>query len=299
MAKSAADLGFVDYLKAAFFRRWQVPLLGPLPVNAMGLAAFAVLGIANPGFWFLGAAAEAGYLLYLSGSSRFQKLIQGERLLVGKKEYEKKLARVVSRLSTPAQERYHRLLDQCRAVMGISETLEEESLDSVKSMRTGGLNQLLWIFLRLLTSREVIVQNMSRVNRNNLVAEVEKSEKQLEEAGPESPLSRAFQGTLEIQRKRLENFDHAQESRQVIEAELSRIEQQVVLIREEAAVAGKSAFLSDRLDSVSTALTETNRWMEQNAEIFGGLGDDGLGSAPPELPELPPTLPRELESDVQ
>lgn len=297
MAKGAEDLGFLDYLKAAFFRRWPVPLLGSLPVNAMALAAFGVLGIANPGFWFLGAAAEVGYLLYLTGSSRFQKLIQGEHLQVGKREYERKLAQVVSRLSPSSQERYHRLLDQCRAVMGISETLEDDSLDSVKSMRTGGLNQLLWIFLRLLTSREVIVQNMSRVDRERLVEEVQKSERQLEEAGPDSPLARAFEGTLDIQRKRLENFDSAQESQKVIDAELARIEQQVVLIREEAAVAGKSAFLSDRLDSVSSALSETNRWMEQNAEIFGGIGDDLMGAAPPELPELPPTLPRELEGD--
>lgn len=36
----------------------------------MALAVFGVLGLANPGFWFLGV----GYLGLLSSSSRFQKL---------------------------------------------------------------------------------------------------------------------------------------------------------------------------------------------------------------------------------
>ena len=36
--------------------------------------------------------------------------------------------------------------------------------------------------------------------------------------------------------------------------------------------------LSDRLDSVSVTLNETNRWMEQHSEIFGGLS--GLETDP-------------------
>jgi len=297
VTQATDSLGFLDYLGAAFRRKWNLPLVGPLPVNAMALAAFAVLGIANPGFWFLGAAVEAGYLLALSGSSRFQKLIQGERLSSRKKDFEIKVGRAVSRLSGPSQERYRRLLDQCRAVMGISDALERASLSSVKSMRTGGLNQLLGIFLRLLTSREAMQQNLGQVERGSLVAEVKKLEHQLAEAGPESPLARALQGTLDIQRKRLENLDASKESREVIDAELERIEQQVVLIREEAAVAGESDFLSDRLDSVTSALSETNRWMEQNAAIFGGFAADSLGSVPSELPDLPPAMPGELEGD--
>ena len=79
----------------------------------------------------------------------------------------------------------------------------------------------------------------------------------------------------------------------MIDAELERIEQQVVLIREEAAVSGKADILSRRLDSVSSTLTETNRWMEQNAEIFGELGADPLGSAPADLPEIPAAMEAE------
>ena len=76
-----SSLGYLDYLKAAFRWRARIPGLGRMPINAMGLAAFAVLGLANPGFWFLGAAAEVVYLLWLSSSDRFQNLVDGERLV--------------------------------------------------------------------------------------------------------------------------------------------------------------------------------------------------------------------------
>lgn len=287
MAASSAPLGYWDYLKAAFKLRPRVPLLGRLPANALALGTFAVLGLANPGFWFLGAAGEAAYLLLLSSNPRFQKMVQGERLLETRKAYEAKLSKAVSKLSLASQERYGRLAEQCRAVLSISEALEDHSAGSLRSLRSGGLNQLLAIFLRLLTSREVIQQNMSRVDRNTLEGDVRRLEKQLEEAEEDSPLLRSLQGTLEIQRRRLENLDDAQDSLRVINAELERIEQQVVLIREEAAVGGKARKLSDRLDSVTSTLSETNRWMEQHAELIGDLSGSALDDAPPELSEIP------------
>ncbi len=283
---SADALGYLDYLKAAFHRRIPVPLLGAMPVNYLALAAFAVLGIANPGFWFVGAAAELAYLIGLSSSTRFQKLIRGERLSSAKQSWEADMQQAVDRLSPISRDRYLRLLDQCRQVVGVSERLEGDDLGSVRKVRMGGLNQMLWIFLRLLASKEVLEQNLIRVNRQVLEQDIESLEGRVQETEPNSALFRSLGGTLEIQKKRLDNLDRAKESHTVIEAELDRIEHHVVLIREEAAVTGKAEILSDRLDSVSGALAETNRWMEQNASIFGQLGADPLGHAPADLPEI-------------
>jgi len=288
MATGAEPLSYWDYLKAAFAYRPKVPLLGRMPVNPLALGLFGVLGIANPGFLFLGGALEAAYLLTVSSNKRFQKFVDAERLAAQKKVYDNKLQQSVYRLSQASQDRYFRLLEQCRAVVGISATLDGGSLESVQSLRAGGLNQLLSIFLRLLTSREVLSQNMVRSNREVMEAEIERLEANLAETPESSQLRRSIQGTLEIQRKRLENFDKAQNSLRVIDAELQRIEQQVVLIREETAVGGKAAVLSDRLDSVTSTLTETNRWMEQHAEIIGDLGGAPLEASPGVLPTIPP-----------
>ena len=59
---ASEKLSFGDYVKEAFLRRVEVPGLGGMPLNVLVVAAFAVLGLANPGFWFLGAALEGLYL---------------------------------------------------------------------------------------------------------------------------------------------------------------------------------------------------------------------------------------------
>jgi hypothetical protein len=286
------ELGYLDYLKAAFRWRAHIPGMGRMPVNQLGMATFAVLGLANPGFWFLGVAAEVGYLLWLSSSDRFQAIVRGERQLADKESYAARVQHAVSLLSTESQERYRRLLSECQRIVGISETFGE-SEGSLHSLRGSGLNQLLWIFLRLLNSREILDANITSLNRDAIKREIAKLEARVGSAESDPALLRSLTGTLEIRRKRLQNLDEAQRSRQIIDAELERIEQQAVLIREEAAVSGKADILSQHLDSVSNTLSETNSWMEQHAEIFGELGADPLGSAPADLPEIPPTLETE------
>lgn len=283
----AKHLNYFDYLKAAFHRRWNVPGLGPLPVNYMALGAFGVLGLANPGFLFVGAAAELIYLFSLAGNERFHKLIQGELLLGVQQNWDSKIHDTLSRLSTASQARYHYLLTQCQQILGIGEALGDEDLGGMSKMRTGGLNQMLWIFLRLLASREILEQNLSRVDEHALSREIDDLERRLEGAEEDSALARSLGGSLDILNKRFDNLGRAKKSMEVIDAELERIQHQVVLIREESAVTGKAEILSSRLDAVSGALAETNRWMEQNATIFGELGADPLGSAPRDLPELP------------
>jgi hypothetical protein len=286
-----------DFLKEAFGWRTKVPGLGRMPINQLALAAFAVLGIANPGFWFLGAAAEIGYLVLKSTSPRFQALVRAQQLMADKESYSERVHRAVGRLSDESQARYRRLLVECRQIQGIADVQDEAALSGVRDLRGSGLNQLLWIFLRLLNSRQILDENILRVDREAIAHEIGKLETRVGAAAGNPALERSLKGTLEIRRKRLENLDNAARSRNVIEAELERIEQQVFLIREEAAVTGKAELLSQRLDSVTRTLTETNSWMEQNAEIFGEMGADPLGSAPADLPEVTPPIPPKMETE--
>jgi hypothetical protein len=285
-------LTFADYLKSAFHRKVDLPLLGPMPLNKMALGVFAVLGIANPGFWLLGAALELTYLFGVGGSQRFQKLVRGEQLLAEQDRWAEQINGAVQRLSPPSRERYRRLLDECRLILGISQTLDENNLGNFRDLRAQSLNQLLGIFLRLLTSREVISGNITNLDRTALEEDIARLEERLAAAEADSPLQRSLQGTLDIQRKRLDNLSRAAANLQVIDAELERIQQQVELIREESAVSGRPEALSLRLDAVTSTMSETSRWMDEHAEFFGSLGDGE--SALPELPDLPqPTLETE------
>lgn len=282
-------LGFLDYVKAAFRRKVRVPGLGAMPVNVMAIAAFAVLGIANPGFWLLGAAAELAYLFGVSSNPRFQKLVDAERLLDAQTGWEDRVHGEVGQLSDESRLRYQHLLGQCRRILGISETIDGTGLGGVRGLRSSSLNQLLWIFLRLLRSRELIGDNLQGVSKKEIEAEAQRISSRLGQVDREkdAALARSLEGTLEIQKRRLANLERAETSKAVIDAELARIEHHVDLIREESAVSGKPEALSDRLDAVTDAMGETTRWMVDNAEIFGALETDEAGTVPSELPRLP------------
>jgi hypothetical protein len=278
---------YLDYLKEAFHRKLPIPFLGSLPMNKMLIAVFGVAGIANPGFWLLGLAAEAVYLFGLASNGRFQKLIQAERLMERQRAWAERLRASVERLAPENRDRYRRLVDACRMILGMSETLQLDSLGDFRDLRGQSLNQLLAIFLKLLLSRELIASNLKGVDRKSLEAEVARLEQRLGEAASETALARSLHGTLDIQRKRLDNRARAEESLAVVDAELERIEQQVALLHEEGAVSGKPELLSDRLDAVAATMSETSRWMEDNAELLGSLGGDPLLASGPGLPEVP------------
>jgi hypothetical protein len=281
-----AALGFWDYVKAAFKQRAKVPLLGHVPVNYLALMAVAVLGLINPGIWFLGIALEIAYLAFMASSGRYQKLVQGLALVKEQAGSEQRVQQTVTLLSPPAAERYRRLADQCRLILGINAPLSATGM--LEDMRAGSLNQLLWLFLRLLSSREMLLGTLNQVDRRTLESDVSRTEQKLQGAQPDTPLHRSLQATLEIQQRRLENLSKAKGSLEVIDAELERIEQQVRLIREESAVSGSPEILSARLDAVTSTLSETSKWMDQHAELLGTLsGDEALGAAPPRLPSIP------------
>ena len=193
-----------------------------------------------------------------------------------------------AQLPPAAQLRYQALLKRCGQILGITTPVDATGM--LADLRAGTLNQLLWLFLRLLSSRELIVATLEQVREGELEEDVQRLEERLAAAEAGSPLARSLQATLEIQRKRLDNLATARSNLAVVEAELERIEQQVRLIGEESAVAGGPDFLSARLDAVSSTLLETSRWMDQHAEFFRSLGGEEE-AVPAVLPRLPETLP--------
>lgn len=281
------DLSFWDYVRKAFHYRVKLPALGGLPANKMGLGLFAVLGLANPGFWFLGAAAEIAFLVLAASSQRFRNVVEGVRLLEAQENWREKVHVAVQRLTPPSQERFRRLLEQCRRTLGISRTLHADGLENLRDIRNQNLNQLLSIFLRLLTAREVIAANVPGLDRAQLKAEMEGIQKRLEKTEEGSALRRSLEGTLDIHRRRLENLDRATESLKVIDAELERIEGQVDLIREESAVGGKPEFLSSRLDAVTATMSETSQWIDQHSDFIHSLAGDDTEDILTSLPEVP------------
>jgi hypothetical protein len=283
-----APLSYFDYLREAFYRKVRVPGLGGLPANLMGLGVVAVLGIVNPGFWLLGAAAEVAYLTAMAGSSRFQKLVQGERLLELQKGWEQQMAESVNRLSAEDADRYLILLNKCRSIVGLGDDPEQTGLGTLPDLQGRRLNQLLAIFLRLLVSRQKIRESLHGLDPDELTGHIADLEARLAsiDPGKEPSLARSLNGTLEIQRKRLANLDRAAANIRIIDAELVRIEHQIELMREETDISGQPEQLSDRLDAISSSMSETARWLDEHADFFDGLNADETAARAPDLPRL-------------
>jgi hypothetical protein len=109
---------YFDYVREAFNASPRLPGLGNLPLNWMGLAGFATLGLLNPGFLLIGAAVEIAFLATLSNNARFQNYVRGkaiaddtsQRLTV---EEEAVAARLVQ-LDDEDQKRYESLIQRIR-----------------------------------------------------------------------------------------------------------------------------------------------------------------------------------------
>ena len=288
-------LSYWDYVKAAFWRPVQSRIFGAMPLTQMILAAAGLAGFFNPGFWLLGIAALVAIIGGRSSSARFQKLIEAQKIAARVEGAEVKMQKAYERLQPASQSRYRALVLQCREVLGIGGGIDESN---VADFRAGNLNQLLWLFLRLLASREGIQDTLARVDRRQLETGIESLKARVAAvADPEGALARSLKATLEIQEKRVANLETATNNLAVIDAELERIEQQVRLVREESAVSGSPEALSARLDSVSATLSETSRWMDQHAELFSDMANTDFDSSMPAVPRPVPT-PAAEEADV-
>jgi hypothetical protein len=68
-----------------------------------------------------------------------------------------------------------------------------------------------------------------------------------------------------------------------IDSELVRIEQQVELIREQAALSTDPSILSHRIDEITATLGGTSQWLRDQQQIFGAMDDLMVEPPPPTL----------------
>lgn len=267
--------GLWHYIRAAFSARVPVKGLGGVPANWLALAAFGALGALNPGFLLLGLGAELAYLAGLSHNSRFRKVVDGQYLLREATAWQDRLREKAAGLSRENRERLATLMGRCARIAQLSESpLGAE--DAIAQLREGSLNRLVWIYARLLQSREIITTQIDPLARKKVMLELEQKEAALARltAPAQEATRKSLEGTLEILRRRLALLSGADEKVRHIDIELGRIEQQVELIIEEAALAKDGGDLSSRIDAVASTLDESNAWMAANRDLLGAVGEE-------------------------
>lgn len=265
--------GFWTYIKAAFNVRWPVPGLGGIPINWLALLGIAVAGFfVHPALWLLGAGLDFGFVMVLAHNVRFQRLVNAGQVAKEDIDFSVRISQQLQSLPSLARKRYADLEARCKQIYSMTEALAPGAMSAVQ---VGGLKKLLWIFLRLLLSRETILEQARTTNRDDLMDEVKKSEEQLTQLSDPAKerLRKSVESTLEILKKRLSNLDESRNALEFIDAELKRIEHQVELIAQEAAIAKDGGHLSTKIDTIAGTLSETQDWMKSNQEILGNLED--------------------------
>lgn len=268
---------FGELAKAAFNAR---PLGMPVPPNWLGLAAFALLGVLNPGLWVVGAGLELGYLAWLIHDPRFRRTVVGRELAGAVREQRARADRLLEQLAAGDRDAYRRLEERCRGILAQQGAAEVGA--GALASQAEGLNRLLWISLRLFATRAQIQRIGEDDGREQarLRERAATLERQLALPDIAEELRKSLDGQLAIVRQRLAKRGEAEAKLDFLDAELDRIAQQVELIREQAMLAGDPQGVSARIDEVTATLGGTSDWIRDQQAVLGQVEDV---AAPPTL----------------
>jgi hypothetical protein len=240
------------YLKSAFLVSVEVPGLGRVPVNALGAAACAILGFAQPAFWFLGMAIEAAVVPILAFNPRFQKVVQAQSLQTDQVDAAQKRLALVKVLAPDARQRLSSLIDKCNRILEVyrSQQAENYVLDS----NDQALQSLQWVYLKLLVARHHLQDPVNSDTEQSLEKKIKELDQDLRDGEETESLRQSKTATLGILKKRLANVRRKQQTLEEIESDLTRIDNQVDLILENATMQGKPQTISADIELASDLL---------------------------------------------
>jgi hypothetical protein len=272
----ATSLG--GYLKAAFNARPFGMFIAP---NWIGIAAFGLLGLSNPGFWLIGAGVELAYLFTLATNGRFQRAITSRASAGTDQEWKSKLDGMVRRLSDTDQARYVAFVSRCRAIL--DQFQQQDSSGASAAVQGENLGRLTWVYVRLLLARRA----MSRVLKEPTLGETQEIEARLDEVlqrlkdpALHEDLRKSLTSQAEILQQRVSQRREGREKLDFLEAEILRIQEQVELLREQAVLSTDADGMSARLDQITGSLGGASQWLTEQQKMLGGL-DDLLDEPPP------------------
>lgn len=261
-----------SYLWAAFTAR---PFGMPIPPNWFGLATFAMLGaVLSPGFFILGAGLEIAYLAWLANNKRFRATVDAQ-----------------VRSTQPDEQRYRALLDPLDAPDRARQAaLEKRASDIVANLdkspvmaaHADSVEQLVWLHLRLLSALQAIARVVATAkNESARLADQETSiDARLAASDVDPDLRRSLEQQKAVIDARQAAHIEAARRKERIDAELSRIDQQVALIREQTLLATDESRIGSSLDALTASFNEANRWLDSQRDLIGSLDFNDSASLP-------------------
>ncbi|HSI86476.1 MAG: hypothetical protein ACAI35_23660 [Candidatus Methylacidiphilales bacterium] len=290
------------YVNEAFWLRYDIPGLGQIPLNCVALAGAGVLGFGNAGFWFLGAALEATYLLALATNPRFQAVINARDIQLQNVDVAGEKGKLLAVLIPPAQQRLQALEQKCAKAIDIIKG--DPSKEFLVESNRDALNNLAWIYLKLLVAQHHLMQTPGVEGSGELQKQIAKVKRELESVSLSPSLRDSKSATLRISEQRLANMHQRDQTLSEVESDLTRIEAQVDLAVENARLRDQGVLVSGNIDLASRLLDDS--FFGESREAIAALdrtytssttspspaGSDVAGSATPaSVQPQPPRLP--------
>lgn len=264
-------LGLWDYIKAAFNAR---PAGMFVPPNWVLVGAFAALGFLNPGLWLVGAGVELAYLVGLASNKRFQRFVLGRRMSQQTRHQVKRQQDLLQQLSVDDRAAYLLLDQRCQSILLEQKNGAAHASTTDLAIQGEGFGRLLWIYLRLLVTRAAVVRLLREATshqREGIDARVARLRVQIEAPETSVELRRSLEGQLQILEQRAASQREARDNLAFIESELTRIREQVELIKEQSVLSHDPSMLSNRIDEVGSSLNSTTQWMRDRQDVFGKI----------------------------
>ncbi|MCC7461066.1 MAG: DUF4200 domain-containing protein [Gammaproteobacteria bacterium] len=262
-----------SYLRAAFNAR---PFGMPIPPNWFALAAFGLLGaLVNPGLWLIGLGIEGLYLWTLSRNQRFRRSVDATAAEAGTSDSTTRYEALLASLDSGAQSRQYEIEREAAEIVGLLQR------STTHASQIGDIRQMAWLHLKLLAARAAFAQVLAVADRErrNLDEQESRCRERLAASDADEELRRSLEQQLEVIRSRQDAHREAGRRRELVDAEIARLRQQVSLVREQALLSTDEDTMAQSLDAVSASLNEANRWMRDQREIFADL--DHLTDEPP------------------
>jgi hypothetical protein len=274
---------FFHYLTAAFNAR---PRGMFVPPNWVGLAVVGLLSIQLWPLLIVGLGLELAYLFALMNNARFRAWVDSRLSSTERQAWEQKIDRLVQALDAASQMRYRGLEERCRSMVRDPVLADQ---DSTRQQLSEALGRLVWVYLQLLVTRSATVrllqegQAAARQKGNSLRERQNELESRLKSDKLDADLRRSLEGQLDLVNQRLATQTEAKDKIDFIDAELTRVEEQVHLVREQAVLAADPDSASSRIDAIQSTLGSTTQWIRDQKRLSGELADALEGTPPPVL----------------
>jgi hypothetical protein len=237
------------YLKAAFFVGADIPAVGRVPVNLLARVAFVVLGFGLPGFWLLGLAAEAVILPSLAFNKRFQNVVDATERQLTSGDSQVKRTALVQALPPDDRKRIDALDRKCAKVLDVYQNAQAE--DFLVETNREALDNLKWVYTKLLIARFHLLTAGTDDTADSLQRRILSIQNDLQDSEETAALRQSKAATLDILKRRLANIERREQSLEEVESDLTRVESQVDLILDNAAMQGKPQTITTDLQLAS------------------------------------------------